>query len=104
MDNHGSPGLWQKLEDARRASEALDSAPSPPGRGPEAAEPSRLVAPTPLLPAAKPGQRSVTDVVPGGIIRETFVHLDAPPVIERPYKPLSRSTVRAYARAAGRPI
>ena len=100
MDNHGSPGLWQKLEAARRAAEALDSAPSPR----EEPEASRLVAPTPLLPAAKPGQRSVTDVVPGGITRETFVHLDAPPVIERPYKPLSRSTVRAYARATGRPI
>lgn len=103
MDNHGSPGLWQKLEAARRASEALASAPSPPREEPDA-EPSRLVAPTPLLPEAKPGQRSVSDVVPGGITRETFVHLDAPPMIERPYKPLSRPTVRAYARATGRPI
>lgn len=69
--------LRQGLEAAQREATARNADRALPAAYVTASE-AAATGPAPATTAPKPDQRVVRDVVLGGTVRETFVHLDAP--------------------------
>lgn len=47
-------------------------------------------------------RREVADVIGAGVVRRTYVHLDAPPPVERPYRPSALGTAPSKQRRRDR--